>query len=278
MFSFKRGKPVAVIKGGEYNGFILFVSDLIKSKPKKPCCKKCGTQCYYKPCCKKCEFCKLEIIPKDIQIDDGVFQQIISLQDRIIYIAGPSGSGKSTYAGKYISIYKKIYPKADFYVFSRLDKDPAIDYLKPHRVKIDQSLIDEPIEIKKEIKKNSIILFDDIDTIQDKKLQMQVNRLKGDLLEIGRHMNIRIVVTSHLVNPNERTAARTLLNEMNTLTIFPKSGSNYQSEYALKKYFGLSTKQIKTILNMDSRWITLFKMYPQLVLSEHRAVLLSELL
>ena len=177
-----------------------------------------------------------------------------------------------------IAIYKKIYPKAHFYVFSRLDKDPAIDHLKPHRVKIDQSLIDDPIEIKKEIKKNSIILFDDIDTIQDKKLQMQVNRLKGDLLEIGRHMNIRVVVTSHLINPNERSAARTLLNEMNTLTIFPQAGSNYQSEYALKRYFGLSTRQIKTILNIDSRFVTLFKGYPQLVLSEHRAVLLSELL
>lgn len=277
MLSFKKGKPVATVIGGRLNNEIIFVTDL-KEKPQKKCCKRCSKMCARTPCCKNCGGCELgEDVCKDLEVKDGLFEQIPSLEDRVIYIAGPAGSGKSTYSGKYIANYLRIYPHAKFIVFSRLDEDKALDWLKPHRVQITNDLIENPIEIKSEIDQDSIILFDDIDTIQEKKLQLAVNKLKQDILEIGRHYNIRIVVTSHLINPNERASARTLLNEMNTLTIFPKSGSSYQIEYALKRYFGLSAKAIKEILAMPSRWVTLFKGYPQLALSEHRCVLLSEL-
>ncbi len=274
MFSFDQGKPVARIIGGRYNREILFIIDEAgPMRRKKKCCKWCSEDCEQQPCCGGCQLCCIqggwEGIGTDITID-GLFDQIPNEEVRIIYIAGPSGSGKSTYAGHYIRNYKKIFPKAKVIVFSRLGEDEALDDIKGlHRVTIDEGLIEEPIDITEEVEPNSIILFDDIDTIQNKKLQLAVNKLKQDILEIGRHMAIACVITSHLINPNERAAARTLLNEMQTLTVFPKSGSAYQIKYALKQYFGLSPKQIDQILAIPSRWVTLFKNYPQIVLSEH---------
>jgi|ERR1700753_10840 len=273
MFSFDSGKPIAVIKGGTFNGEILFV-DSEDSK----CCGGCSYKCSRQACCNDCSMCYDKmILPKDIGIE-GDFQHIPNEKERVIYIAGPSGSGKSTYASKYIEMYLKLFPHAKFFVFSRLNDDEPLDKLNPHRVTIDQSLIEEPIDITQDVIPDSIILFDDIDTIQDKKLQLAVNKLKADILEIGRHMNIRCVITSHLVNPNERSASRTLLNEMQTLTVFPNAGSTYQIEYALKKYFGFSTKQIRSVLDMkNTRWVTIFKDYPQVILTEHRAVFVSSL-
>lgn len=277
MFSFDAGKTIAVIKGGKLNGEILFVNN-----NEGQCCGGCSHKCSKKPCCGGCNMCykKQKVnryIPRDFRID-GKFQQLPSEEDRIIYIAGPAGSGKSTYAGKYIELYLKLFPDAQFFVFSRLNEDPAFDHLNPHRVTIDESLITEPIDITEDVTPDSIILFDDIDTIQDKKLQLAVNKLKADILEIGRHQNIRCVITCHLINPNERAAARTLLNEMQTMTVFPNAGSTYQIEYALRKYFGFSVKQIRTLLDIkDSRWLTIFKNYPQVILTENRAMFVTEL-
>jgi adenosyl cobinamide kinase/adenosyl cobinamide phosphate guanylyltransferase len=249
-FSFKYGKTIAIIcNDPAYNGEILCLRDENNTPNKKH--QRNNVQY--------------------IQIA-GKFRHVYNPLTRILYIAGPQGSGKSTYAADYIEYYLRLYPKAKFYVFSRLSEDPVIDRLNPHRVVIDQTLIEEPIDIEQEVEDGAIILFDDIDTIQDKKLQLVVNKLKADILEIGRHLNIQCVITSHLINPNERSAARTLLNEMQTLTIFPRSGSTYQMEYVLKRYFGFSPKQIKHILEMNSRWVTIFKNYPQCILSEQEAI------
>lgn len=271
MFSFEEGKPIAIIYGGELNGMVLHV----KSKDhmdEEICCRKCSPKCAVRPCCEDCCF-----EPSSIMIRDCEFEQVPSFEDRCLYIAGPSNSGKTTYAGKYIEKYLILNKKAKFFVFSLLGDDKGIDHLKPHRIKINEELVENPIDIQSEISDDSIILFDDIDNLQDKKLQIAINKIKGQILEIGRHKNIRIVVTSHLINPNERAASRTLLNEMNTLTVFPGAGSSYQIDYALKRYFGFSPSQIKGILNTKSRWVTVFKSYPQVVLSTNEANLVSNI-
>lgn len=280
MFTFKgKGKEIAIVKDGRLNGEILYVTDCEKAKPKKPCCKQCNKNCYKHPCCSRCNMCKwCEREPvKDVVLSDGgTFELIPNLDERVLFVAGPSGSGKSTFAGQYIDKYLKLYPKAKFYVFSQLNEDQAFDYLRPHRITLDQSLIDEPIEVN-DIEENSIVLFDDIDSVSDKKIQIAINKIKEQILNLGRHRNIKIVVTNHLLNPAERTASRTLLNESQSITFFPQSGSSYQISYYLKRYLGFSTKQINAIMALPSRWVTVLRTYPQVILSEKRAVLPSEL-
>lgn len=247
MLNFKEGRPIAQIEGGKDNKKIISLSDKEISNG----------------------FDKIKIL------DKGVLVPIINIDGREVdYIAGPSGSGKSTYASKIIQIYKKLFPNNNIFIFSRLDKDDVLDRLKPIRVMLDNSLIEDPIDIHSEFQEGDLILFDDCDTIQDKKLKDAISKLKNDILETGRHLNLYIIITSHLINGNDRKDTRTILNEAHTLTIFPKSGSSYGINYVLKNYIGLSKDQINKILNLPSRWVTIGKNYPQYVLYEKGLYLL----
>lgn len=240
--------PIAIINGGEFNGEWVYVK---KDTDKRSVLKKTAIQ--------------------KIEIQDGKFEQLPSEDVRILYCAGPSGSGKSTYAASYIKKYRKMYPQAPFFLFSRLGEDQVLDNLKPKRIMVDESLLTKPIELE-DFVEESIVLFDDCCSITNKKVQQEIFKIQGQIMEIGRHSNIKCVITSHLVNGNDRNNTRTIMNEMQSLTIFPSSGSAAQIKYCLKTYFGFSPKQINEIIQMDSRFVTVLKNYPQIIISEHELV------
>lgn len=203
--------------------------------------------------------------------------KIVPLPDvdkrEVVYIAGPSGSGKSTYAATYIKNYLTLFPDKDFFIFSRTnaDDDPAFSKLTYSQVTIDNNLVENPIDITQELTEGCIILFDDVNTVQDPKLKKAIDNLMNDIMECGRKLGIYCVITNHLVIPNERKMARTVLNECTSLTVFPKSGGSQQITYALKTYFGYTPKQIAKILKLPSRWVTLYKTYPQVIMTENEA-------
>lgn len=198
----------------------------------------------------------------------------------ITYICGASGSGKSTLARSLIQTFHILFPKSPVYMFSRLSTDPAFDDLEEKgiilRIKIDERLINEPIDVTNDIEHGSLVVFDDIDTINDKKLIAALNNVKLQILEIGRHNKIYCIVTSHLINTNDRNSTRTMMNEMSNLVIFPRGGgSAYQQRYALKNYLGLPNAEIDKILSTsDSRWVLISKNYPQYILTEKKCYLL----
>lgn len=213
---------------------------------------------------------------RHVQISSGSFEPRLNpYQRNVAYIAGPSGSGKTHYAVQLIKAYQKITDKP-LYVFSRTDckADPAFKGMKPIQIDINESLLTDPIDITQELTDGSIVLFDDCNTIQDDKLLKVIEKLMADILEVGRKLEIDIIVTSHLVIPNNKKSARTILNELQTLTVFPKSGSAQQIRYALKTYFGLDNHQIDRIIHLRSRWVTISKSYPMYVLSEKEAYIL----
>ena len=139
------------------------------------------------------------------------------------------------------------------------------------QVKIDESLLENPIDIEKDIKKGSLIIFDDCSTVINKKVKEAINNLIIDILEVGRKLGIWVIMTNHLVNPAERKLGRVILNELQTFTFFPRSGSAYQIRYCLKQYFGLSKKQIDAIFELPSRWVTVRRQYPMVVIYQHGA-------
>lgn len=187
---------------------------------------------------------------------------------QVIYVAGASGSGKSTYAAQYIYNYLDIFPNNKVYVFSRLELDDNLDSMGCIAIPINQEL--SKIDIINDIS-NALCLFDDIDTIPDKKIKDLVYKIQNDILETGRHKNIYIVVTSHLINGNDKKNCRTILNESTCITFFPKGGNSYSIKYLLKNYLGFGKKQIDALLQIPSRWITIYKNYPQCVFEESGA-------
>ena len=183
-----------------------------------------------------------------------------------IYVPAPSGSGKSTFIGMYLTELRKLYKKRPIYIFSRVEEDKPLDKFKnTFRIPLDRKTFEEtPLEI--ENFKNGILIFDDIDTILDKPLVKYIRNFRDDVLETGRHYDITIISTSHIIT--NFLATRTLINEANAIVLFPKGSSFYAVSNFLERYMGFSRKQIKQVENLQTRWLWLWKEYPKYAVYE----------
>lgn len=208
----------------------------------------------------------------------GIFEPIPDQSTREInYIAGKSGSGKSSYAGMLINKYLTLNPGKPIYVFSMKDKDPALDKFKIYRIPINNDLVDNPIDLQKEIptKTGAVILFDDVnpDTIRDTKLKKELDMLKINILEYGRSNNIDLIYTSHLINPTQHNFGRIIMNELHNLITFKNGCSHHQRTYALTNHLGYSKKDSEKISNINSRWTLVSNTYPEYILTEKKCII-----
>ncbi len=242
----KKGKPIAVIKGGPLDTKLIYLDNNLDGK------KNIMTENKFSP---------LPIVEKNNR--------------ECLYVTGPSGSGKSTYVSEYIKYFKQIFPDRRIIIFSKVEDDEALDKYNPIRITLDSELIEFPI--KPEELRKSLVIFDDIDTIQDDKIKKAVFKIKDDLLQVGRHFKIYVIVTSHICRDHKNT--RINLIESNSFTFFPSSGSIAGAKSVLKDYVGLDKKTIDKIVDMgkNSRWVTIYTRYPQYVMSEKEINLISNI-
>ena len=170
--------------------------------------------------------------------------------------------------------YKKGKLQKSIYLISRISDDASFKkYINDGTmIPIDISnreIIDEPIDSKQELN-NSLSIFDDYELL-DKKIQKSIEITLKDVLLNGRDQSnmdkdIYCVVTGHQLSNREHT--RDILNECGSITFFPSAGGIYSIEYTLKKYAGLKQKVIDRIMELPSRWITIYKRMPNYVLWE----------
>jgi hypothetical protein len=273
MFSITRGQPIALIQGGKYDGEIVgLVSgndcchDHI-SVGKQQCTKK-------KRCCDKCD-CEDDKDgdfdgKKDIQIPDGCFVPLPKQHEREIdFIAARSGAGKTTVAAKLIKVFHKINPKSPIIIFSRapIENDPALAGIPMNQINLEE-LPTVSIDITRDVPMGSMIVFDDTDTIQDNQIKKIVDGIMTDIMEVGRKLKLYTIITQHLILGNDKKKSRTIMNECQYFTCFPKACSAQQIKYALNSHFGFCNKEIQKILDTDSRWVRISKEYPQYIMSE----------
>jgi hypothetical protein len=193
------------------------------------------------------------------------------------YIAAKAGAGKSTYASRLVKWWHKKNPKSDIFMFSRkpYKEDPAYKKYKIQQFKIDDRMISEPLN-SHSFPNNSLVIFDDVSTIGNKQIKDAVFQLMADIMEVGRARKIYVIITNHLINPNNRKFGRTVMNEANFITLFP--GSNARAfRYALREYVGMDNKDITKLIKLGrkkknaSRWITVHNNFPLVVFHEHGA-------
>jgi GTPase SAR1 family protein len=195
------------------------------------------------------------------------FQQVpdTTSERDILYVTGPSGSGKSTYVVNYCNEYKKKYPKRPIFVLSSLTEDETLDKVKGlRRIKLDEKMFEEPLEA--DMFEESCVIADDTDVISDKKIREAVITLINQILEIGRHFKTTLIMTNHLATAGRDT--RRILNEAKTITYFPSSGSSHGIKYLLTEYCGISKKDMLRAKKAGSRWVTIFKNYPCVMMGE----------
>jgi hypothetical protein len=190
----------------------------------------------------------------------------------INYVTGSSGSGKSHWTKNYIEQYHRIYPKRDVYIFSALKDDKTLDKLKYlKRIKLEGDFLTDTIDVS--IFKDSMLIFDDTDTIDNKFIRNKVYCILGQVLQTGRHFNISCIYTSHLATDKNNT--KLILAETHAVTIFPTGLGGRSIKYLLEQYFGLNRIQIQKIKKLKSRFVTLNKTYPMCVVSEKDAYILN---
>lgn len=192
---------------------------------------------------------------------------------QILYITGASGSGKSYYTRNYCNEYKKLFPKNEIYLFSSIQEDSSIDKVKDmNRIRLDHEFLQTDLDVNDF--KDSLVVFDDTDCLTNKLLKMKVNNILNMLLETGRHTNTSVIYTSHLATNGLDT--RRILNECHSVTIFPYSLGGRTLKYLLENYFGLDRDQIKKIKKLNSRWVTLVKGFPMVVLADKDMYVLNQ--
>lgn len=215
-------------------------------------------------------------------LDNSKLKPLVNDNKReVLYIAGPQGSGKSHYASEYLKEFKKIFPKKKIYMFSGIDNDEnfkGINGIKKMDMD-DEEMLDDPIDVKKELV-NSLVIFDDIDRSNNPEITNYLHELRNDILKNGRDQSgkdkdIYCLSTNHQVTDGPRT--RDLLNESTSITIFPQSGSRFGIERVLKHYLGMGKKEVDQVMNIPSRWVTIYKNYPQYLLHEKGAMMLNSL-
>lgn len=224
---------------------------------------------------------KLEITPVSLIKSDGGEESITGsvshtpnkkTERSILYITGQSGSGKSYYTFEYATNYQKAYPKREVYLISGVTDISTIDKIKRlKKIKINKpEFLDGPIPLEEF--KDSLVIFDDVDSIADKSIKKKVWEVMSDILTQGRHYNVSAIITYHVATSGRDT--KLILNESQSITIFPAASGGRTLKYLLNDYLGLDKKQIEVVKKLDSRWVTVVKSYPKVVLYEGGAYIL----
>jgi hypothetical protein len=189
-----------------------------------------------------------------------------------IYIAGASGVGKSSFSAQFVLEYHIKYPENKIYMYSTHQAEHAYSRLPIEYQELKTLLPDStPPPPTVQDFKNSLVLFDDVDNLQDKNLQNAVNGLQSDLLANGRKYHVSVMIIAHQLMNYKQT--RNILSECYRVVFFPQSSKYHVNRY-LKTYAGIQKSDIDRIMNTRSRWICLQTTVPNIVMAEHDVFIL----
>jgi len=213
------------------------------------------------------------VASKDVTLESGAFELLPSADPKkreIWYIAGASGSGKSYIAKTLGEYYQKLFPDRSVYLVSKLSEDAGtLDKMKPKPKRINiQSFIDDYPELDEF--KNCMIIFDDYDTFTGP-AEKVVHKLIDDIATMGRHTNTTMLCLSHYLTNYKKT--RLLLNEATHLVIYPMATSYHALSYLLKTHIGMSKDDVRDLKKMG-RWVCIYKNFPQYIISASHARML----
>ena len=199
-------------------------------------------------------------IPKSI----GKIDVIPICESSRIAIFGPSGVGKSTFTGNWLKQYKRLYPKNSIYIFSPILHDPAFDAVKPEYVKIDISILEEPLDVKEF--KSSCCVFDDTESITNKELNRAIATFRDECYQIGRHENITTVSITHVILNS--SASKVILNESDSVCLFPRSNFSAISNLC-RRYYGFDRSSLQYLKDVKSRYAVVKRSYPTTIITEN---------
>lgn len=199
-------------------------------------------------------------------------------QRDVVLISGASGCGKSVLASKMAKHFINAYCSGDeenrvFIISSDDIDDPAYNFKHRH-IKLDDSLITQPLELdeltNKEGKRN-LLIMDDIEGVSNPKLKKAVDAMTQRILEVGRKRQISTFFIVH--RPANGNATKQALVEMDSFVFFPKFiTSSRNIDYTLTHHLGIP-EGMRKVLKTEGwgRWVMIKLKAPQMIISEKRA-------
>lgn len=203
-------------------------------------------------------------------LNSVMFMPDFSKERELIYCHGPSGAGKSTLVKKYVKEYKLIYPKNQIYVISKIEGDESFEGMDYLQIPIDFDVLNS---LDSKSFQDSLVVFDDTDTISDKALREMVDDLKDVIAQEGRHYNTTAFICTHMGCNYQKT--RILLNECQKFVIFPQAAGKKQSKNMFVNYGGVTNKKFEQISKEPSRWCMLNNSYPNYLVYDNKIELLG---
>ena len=311
--SFNKGKDaqaIAVVRGGELNGSILYIN--MDDDPKLRFRSEVSVSKYMsdlpgKPAEKVRLMKRLqEALGKNLEADDltetaevkAVYKRMKDEADNgneiklpagstfeivpnpdptkreVFRCSGMSGSGKSYFARSYAENYHRLFPDRPIYLFSELTHDETLDNMKgikPKRISLDK-LVEEPIKLEEFDDNPCLCLFDDVDALE-KKYSVVVNKLIDDLVSMGRHKVVSVGIMTHHLSDYKKS--RLQIAESNYIILFPQAVAPKAMRYICENYCGMDIDDIKRIRGLG-RWVCIHKTYPPFVLSAHEVFMLNK--
>ena len=205
----------------------------------------------------------------EIELDDNeIFEPTIDKSSQVLYICGARGSGKSRYAKIYAMNYAKRYRERRIYLFSQKNEDIELDSVpRIKRIELNESIYEEPFDYT--TFEDSLVIFDDIDKIPNKQMKNAIKQLMDEMIHLGRSYNISVLMTNHDLTEGSRT--KTILSSSDSITFFMHSGAKRQIEYLATNYGNITKQDLTELKKNKSRWTTIYKNYPTIILTERKA-------
>lgn len=202
---------------------------------------------------------------EDIKLTNSVFTpryfQFAGDWPNRILISGTTLCGKSYFTSMIIRSYKKQFKDNDVIIFSNLDEDPILDRYKPTRIELSEDLIEDPIELEELA--NSLVIFDDIDSLTNKSIRKAVHELRDQIFATGRHHQIASITTSQLLLKGKESVGS--LENTNLVVLFPVASRGQVYSY-FKDKMHFDKDLINKICKLRTRWIVFHKACPMFIL------------
>jgi hypothetical protein len=182
------------------------------------------------------------------------------------YVCGPSGSGKSFYTAFLVKLLHKQprFKKAKIYLISSQQMDDkAFDILGTYyKLNINSS---DFVRLQWTDFKDSIVVFDDVNSFGSKPLEKFINQLQISLVQNGRKNNIAILNINHSLRDYMRT--KYIIEESSSQVLFPKSDFKNCRSYLTDK-LAFDKDDIEKIKSLDTRGVLFYREYPQYYVSD----------
>jgi hypothetical protein len=302
--NFESGLPIAKVAGGDMAGMVLHLDSDDKKTSKK---KKLSLPKHYKlPARKEAEIMSFlndahnkNIPPEHLQATpemQELYAELIRNSESstevnlppnstfsllptnekkardVFYICGPSGSGKSYVAKGIAQEYHLMHPDRNIYLVSKLTEDSTLDKLK-YLIRLDPTkLKEQPLENLDPLE-DSLVIFDDIENF-DKETDKVIQNLVNQIASTGRHNRTSMIYITHLLSDYKRT--RLVLMEATQYVLYPLSTGSHAFNYMMKTYLGMDSKEANALRKTGSRWISIRKHFPQVLITEHSAKIMNQ--